>query len=844
MNCFESFSSGIFDSYQNGQKKSKFTFARFLLVSFIVGLVLDTCLAQAANLLVNPGFETPPNGQVVPADWTYFAPPTMGTGIQDYWVVGPTDYGVSAHAGTYFWKQWNALYSTPPTNNVAGIYQTFTSAPGDIYQASGWLATSSLDAGGLGAGCVTWIQVEFLNASTNVIALYKSPIFSASVGLNNWFFYSATNACNLSSPVSTGDPYFTTYAVTGSVSQLVAPSGTTMVRYRYAYLAAATNEVGSAYLDDAVLNQINGPIAAPDGLVILPGDQSIVLHWNPNSENYVSGYKVYRSLSSGGPYVLQSSSVLTTPGFCDLDVNDGQTYYYQVTALTTTSQESLHSSTISAVPNPFSSDDAFLDFVQQANFDYFWYEANPANGLIPDRTATGSACSIAAEGFGLTAIGIGIDHGWISRTQGVARVLTALNTFLQGRQGTNVTGMIGYNGWFYHFVDMNTATRSSGSELSSIDTVWLLSGILYAKQYFNGTNSDETNIRTMADTIFSRVNWTWMAQGSDAVAMGWLPESGFTTFGNWVGYNEGMMIYLLGMGASSNPVPASGWSYWTSGYSWATYYGQSFVPFGPLFGHEYSHCWVDFRHIADTYMNSHSSTYFENSRRATLAQRQYCIADPLNWAGYGSNVWGLTACDDPNVGYEAHGAPPALNDDGTLAPTASGGAIAFTPEYSLPTLEYLYSYYRTNLWTANGFRDAFNLSLSWYDTDELGIDQGPIVIMIENYHNQRPWQLFMQNPEVQRGLQQAGFVSLSFMALNVQAFPNLNSVTLSWISQAGRTYQVEYSSDLITWFASPTGEVKATGSTASWTDNGPPSTTSLPFGVMQRFYRIFQFGSP
>jgi len=499
---------------------------------------------------------------------------------------------------------------------------------------------------------------------------------------------------------------------------------------------------------------------------------------------------------------------------------------------------------ISAVPKPFASDDAFLDYVQQANFDYFWYEANPANGLIPDRTATGSACSIAAEGFGLTAIGIGIDHGWISRTQGVARVLTALNTFYQGPQGTNVTGMIGYNGWFYHFLDMNSATRSPGtnSELSSIDTVWLLAGVLYAKQYFSGTNSDETSIRTLADAIFNRVNWPWMTQGTDAVAMGWLPESGFTKFGNWVGYNEGMMIYLLGMGTTTNPVPASGWNYWTSGYSWATYYGQSFVPFGPLFGHEYSHCWVDFRHIADSYMISHNSTYFENSRRATVAQRQYCIVDPLNWSGYSSNVWGLTACDDPNVGYEAHGAPPALNDDGTIAPTAPGGAMAFTPEYSLPTLEYLYSNFRTNLWTANGFRDAFNLSLSWYDTDELGIDQGPIVIMIENYRNQRPWQLFMQNPEVQRGLQQAGFVPLSFVPLSVQAFPELNTVTLSWKSQSGRTYQVEYSPDLTTWFASPTGEVTATGSTASWTDSGPPSTVTPPFGVTKRFYRVFQYG--
>ena len=584
-------------------------------------------------------------------------------------------------------------------------------------------------------------------------------------------------------------------------------------------------------------------INPPTGLVIISGDKSVILHWDPNTETNLAGYNVYRSLSSSGSFVKKNTSVLTSLGFCDLTVSDGVTYYYQVTALTTASQESLPSVTLSTVPNPFASNDAFLDYVQQANFDYFWYAANPANGLVPDRSASGSACSISAVGFGLTAIGIGVDHGWITRTQAVARVLTTLNTFLSGPQGPGTTGVIGYNGWFYHFLDMNTALRASGSELSSIDTTLLLSGILYAKQYFNGTNANETSIRTMADAIFNGVNWTWMAQGTSAVAMGWQPTTGFTTFGNWVGYDEGMILYLLGLGTATNPLPASAWNYWTSGYTWVTYYGESFVPFPPLFGHEYSHCWIDFRHIADAYMTNQNSTYFENSRRATLAQQSYCIANPLGWVGYGTNVWGLTASDDPS-GYEAHGAPPALNDDGTIAPTAPGGAMAFAPDISLPTLQYLYSHGRTALWTQYGFIDAFNQSVSWYDTAEIGIDQGPIVIMIENYRTQRPWQLFMQNAEIQRGLQQAGFVSLPFVALTVQSLPAQNTLTLTWAASAGITYQVEYSPDLVTWFASPSGEVTATGSTASWTDSGPPGTTALPFSDTERFYRVFKFGSP
>ena len=270
----------------------------------------------------------------------------------------------------------------------------------------------------------------------------------------------------------------------------------------------------------------------------------------------------------------------------------------------------------------------------------------------------------------------------------------------------------------------------------------------------------------MADEIFNRVDWNWMARGTDAVSMGWFPPGTFIG-NNWIGYDEGMILYVLGLGIATNPLPASAWSRWTSGYTWATYYGESFVPFPPLFGHEYSHCWIDFRHIADAYMNSHSSTYFVNSRRAALAQRAYCIDNPLNQVAYSGDVWGLTACDGPS-GYAAHGAPPALNDDGTIAPTAAGGAMAFTPEYSLPTLRYFYSHYRPHIWTAYGFRDAFNIGAQWYDTDELGIDQGPIVIMIENYRNQRVWRLFMQNEEVQRGLQRAGFVPLPFVPLAAQ----------------------------------------------------------------------------
>ncbi len=223
----------------------------------------------------------------------------------------------------------------------------------------------------------------------------------------------------------------------------------------------------------------------------------------------------------------------------------------------------------------------------------------------------------------------------------MTRVLRTLNTFLNGPQGSNTSGTIGYKGWFYHFLDMNTAMRSPSSELSSIDTTLLLAGILYAKQYFGRTNSDETTIRAMANAIFNRVDWNWMARGTSVVSMGWFPPGNFIA-NNWVGYNEGMILYLLGLGAATNPLPASAWNQWIGGYTWATNYGQAFVPFPPLFGHQYSHCWIDFRHVADSYMNGHDSTYFENSRRASLAQRAYCIANPLNRVGYSTISTAIT----------------------------------------------------------------------------------------------------------------------------------------------------------------------------------------------------------
>ena len=403
------------------------------------------------------------------------------------------------------------------------------------------------------------------------------------------------------------------------------------------------------------------------------------------------------------------------------------------------------------------SDDALLDSLQHTGFNFFWTEANPSNGLIRDRSQSGSPCSIASLGFGLSAICIGIDHGWVTRDAGRQRILTALQTLWTKPQGSGATGFIGYRGLYYHFLDMTTGLRTWDSELSTIDTALLFAGVLDAKQYFTTGDPLDIQVRGLADSIYQRANWEFMRNSGPAIRMGWKPVTGYNGFGNWIGYNEAMILYILAIGSPTIPVPTFTWSSWTSGYSLQTQYGHNYVVFPPLFGHQYSHCWIDFRNIQDSYMSSHSSTYWKNSRHATLAQRAYCIANPGGWTGYGPNVWGLTASDTP-TGYRARGAPPPQNDDGTITPTAPASSIVFAPEVVLPALHYLDETYGAQLWTQYGFRDAFNLHVNWWDPDIIGIDQGPIVIMIENYRTGRPWSRFMQNADVQTGLTRAGFL--------------------------------------------------------------------------------------
>ncbi|NNE34474.1 MAG: T9SS type A sorting domain-containing protein, partial [Rhodothermales bacterium] len=401
-------------------------------------------------------------------------------------------------------------------------------------------------------------------------------------------------------------------------------------------------------------------------------------------------------------------------------------------------------------------DIAFIDEYQRLAFDYFWIEANPQNGLVKDRSrATSSVSSIAAVGFGLSAYTVGADRGWITREQAVERTLNTLRFFWNAPQST-AADATGYKGFFYHFLNMSTGRRAGTNELSTIDTALLLAGILHSREYYDRPDAGEEEIRALADSIYERVDWQWAQPRPPAVSLGWHPDSGFIGF-DWIGYNEAMILYILALGSPTHPVDPSAWAAWTSRYDsdWQTHYGITFLTFPPLFGHQYSHVWIDFRGIADSFMRSKGIDYFENSRRATLAQRLYHGANPRGWPNYSLDEWGLTASDIPS-GYRARGAPPAQNDEGTLAPTAPGGSIAFTPEESIAALRTMRRKY-PNLWGPYGLRDAYNVAEGWFDVDYLGIDQGPILLMAENYRTERVWDVFMQNEAVQRGLERAGF---------------------------------------------------------------------------------------
>jgi hypothetical protein len=429
-------------------------------------------------------------------------------------------------------------------------------------------------------------------------------------------------------------------------------------------------------------------------------------------------------------------------------------------------------------PHPAALDPFFAD-LEERTFRFFWETGNPKNGLIPDRYPTPSFASIAAVGFGLTSYPIGVERGYISREAARVRVLATLRFFVAADN---------QHGFFYHFIDMRSGARAHESEVSTVDTALLLAGVLFVQTYFDTQDPQDMEIRTLAEEIYRRVDWTWAQPRPPAVALAWTPEQGFAGL-DWNGYNEAMLVYLLALGSPTHPIGEQAWSLWTSTYDkfWGTLYDQTYLSFAPLFGHQYTHVWVDFRGIQDPYMREHGLDYFENSRRATYAQRRYAIANPKQWQGYGKNVWGMSASDGPGpareslqgenrgfLKYAARGvALGRIVDDGTIAPTAAISSLPFAPEIVLPATLEMYHRFGSSIYSSYGFLDAFNASVrgsgsqsplqpapvlpGWVDPDYIGIDQGPILAMIENYRSALVWRVMRGNSYVRGGLERAGF---------------------------------------------------------------------------------------
>lgn len=420
-------------------------------------------------------------------------------------------------------------------------------------------------------------------------------------------------------------------------------------------------------------------------------------------------------------------------------------------------------------------DSTFLDSLSKRTFHFFWDLAGSDNGQIPDRWSTQQFSSIAATGFGLTTYLVGVDRGYISRQQAADRVLKTLKFLWSAPKGGGASKVSGFHGFFYHFLDQVTGLRYKDVELSTIDTGLLMAGILSCQTFFDGDNDAEKQIRAIADSLYRNVEWDWAMNGNKTMSMGWHPESGFIN-AQWKGYNEAMVLLVLALGSPTHTIPAESWNVWTKTYQWDKYMGQEHVNFAPLFGHQYSHMYIDFKGIQDAYMKEKGIDYFENSRRATYANRAYCVLNPAGYEGYEENIWGLTACDGPGndnnanpnldfMDYAARGAAKGnVTDDGTIAPTAAGGSVPFAPEICLPALQAMHDKYGDKIYSRYGFKDAFNLTIvnkdgskGWFDVDYLGIDEGPIVIQLANYRNGFVWNLMKKNPYIVAGLKKAGF---------------------------------------------------------------------------------------
>jgi hypothetical protein len=418
------------------------------------------------------------------------------------------------------------------------------------------------------------------------------------------------------------------------------------------------------------------------------------------------------------------------------------------------------------------SNEDMLQELQRDSFGYFLHESNAVNGLVRDRSKKDSPAGIAAIGLALSTYPVGIERSFITRAEGIRRTLATLRFFRDSPHGTGPRAT-GYKGFYYHFLSLRTGRRVMDCELSTIDTAILLAGMLVSASYFDRDTSAEREIRQIADWLYRRADWSWALAGGRAVSHGWKPGHGFLKY-RWQGYSEALLLYILGLGSPSHPLPASSYAAYTTGFRWKKYGPHSFLYAGPLFIHQLPQVWLDLRRLRDTYMRRKGTDYFENSRRATLVQQRYAIQNPARFAAYSERCWGITATDGPGnetrlvngvkrrfFGYRARGAPLGP-DDGTIAPWAAVTSVTFAPEIVLPTIRH-FDGRRTRQHKEYGFEASFNPTYPTRHTDgwvarwHYGLSQGPLILMIENYRSGLVWRLMRNCGYVVTGLRRAGF---------------------------------------------------------------------------------------
>ena len=421
---------------------------------------------------------------------------------------------------------------------------------------------------------------------------------------------------------------------------------------------------------------------------------------------------------------------------------------------------------------PVLADEALLDRLQHAAFDYFPGATNPLNGLVADNSRAGAPVSVAVTGFALSAYPVAVERGWITRAAALRNILAALR-FLRDSDQSGAPAATGYKGFYFHFLDIDSGARVWRSELSMVDTALLIAGMLTASGYFKGVSADESELRELADVLYRRIDWCWAQDEKDTIRLGWKPECGFLHYG-WEGYSEAILLYALALGSPTHPIAQDCYRAWTSTYQWENLYDNDYLYGGPLFVHHFSHAWIDFRGIRDRFMRGKRSDYFENTRSAIRIQREYARRNPREFAGYNEDCWGLSAGDGPSdelpgvanerrrlFGYAARSVPYGP-DDGTLSAPAVLASLPFAPQTVMAALRGMSQRY-PEVFSEGRLASGFNPTLAdaggraWVSPGHYGLDQGIVTMMIENHRSETIWRLMRANPYLRAGLRGAGF---------------------------------------------------------------------------------------